>query len=122
MAIYKTTKLIIKGETVLVTPTIITLRTSYITTEEDNEQTVNHLITPLFECAFDTRMNYLPRVNHNPHRYTAKKYLNNIYGTMVKYSDGKFKIHKRTFKLKPYYSMLFKDIPFDLHRKEVSTL
>lgn len=118
MAIYKTTKLSLKGDTLVVTPTIITLRTSYITTEEDNGQIVNHLTTPLFECAFDTRMNYLPCVNRNPHRYTVKKYLNNIYGTMAKDSDGKFKIHKRTFKLKPYYSMLFKDIPFNLHRNE----
>lgn len=88
----------------------------------ENGYTYTPLSSPLFECAFDTRMNYLPRVNHNPHRYTAKKYLNNIYGTMAKDSDGKFKIHKRTFKLKPYYSMLFKDIPFNLHRKEDNTL
>ena len=88
----------------------------------ENGYTYTPLSSPLFECVFDTRMNYLPRINHNPHRYTAKKYLNNIYGTMAKDSDGKFKIHKRTFKLKSYYSMLFKDIPFDLHRKEVSTV
>ena len=93
MAIYKTTDLIFKGGNLIVTPTTITLRTSFITTEEDNEQIVNHLTSPLFVSALDTRMNYLPRNSHYKHN---------------KYS-------KRKFKIKPYNSMVLKDIPFNLH-------
>jgi hypothetical protein len=84
----------------------------------ENGYTYVPLSTPLFVLALDTRMNYLPRIKYKSHHYTAKKYLNNIYGTMSKDNDGKFKIHKRTFKLKPYNSILFKDIPFNVQRKE----
>ena len=93
MAIYKTTKLIPIGNKTIIIPNTITLRTSYITTAEDNNQPLMHLTTPLFERACDTRLNYLP---HNPH-YKHNKY------------------RKRKFKIKPYNSMVFKDIPFNLH-------
>ena len=54
------------------------------------------LSAPLFALALDTRMNYLPRNSHYKHN---------------KYS-------KRKFKIKPYNSMVFKDIPFNLHIRE----
>lgn len=92
MAIYKTTKVSLKGDTLVVTPTTINLSTSYITTEEDNEQKVNHLTSPFFDRALDTRMDYLPRT--------------------TRYKHNKYK--KRSFKIKPYNSMLFKDIPFTI--------
>ena len=59
----------------------------------ENGYAHNPLSTTLFVSALDTRMNYLPR---NP-RYKHNKYT------------------KRKFKIKPYNSMVFKDIPFNLH-------
>lgn len=62
----------------------------------ENGYTHTPLSSPLFVSALDTRMNYLPR---NP-RYKHNKY------------------SKRKFIIKPYNSMVFKDIPFNLHRNE----
>ena len=92
MATYKTTTVSYVGTTQVIKPISITLSTSYITTAEDNGYTPAPLTSRFFDRALDTRMDYLPRT--------------------TRFKHNKYK--KRSFKIKPYNSMLFKDIPFKI--------
>ena len=91
MATLKTTDVTINSTgDIIVIPKDITLNSNLLTTSEENGYTLKPLTSFFFERALDTRFNHLPRT--------------------TQYKHNKYK--KRSFKIKPYNSMVFKDIPF----------